>query len=120
MTATDRFTPRNIYLYVVCLIALVIAIFAAVNLVRSTVELLYPDRGYYYGYVVEPGKTIDPAERQRQEDSALDSQRRQAVLSLVGSATTLLVAAPVYVFHWRRIERELPPRTPTGATPTQP
>ncbi len=114
MTAHDRFTPRNIYLYLVCLIALVIAIFAAVSLVRSTVELLYPDPGYY-GYISDPNKPIDAAEQQRQVDAAISSQRRQAVLSIVGSATTLLVAAPVYVFHWRRIVRELPTGKTDGA-----
>ncbi len=117
MTAHDRFTPRNIYLYLVCLIALVIALFAAVNLVRAVVELIYPDPGYF-GYIGhEPGAPVDSAETKRQLDAAADSQRRQAVLSLVGSATTLLVAVPVWVFHWRRIQREQPTATPVADGP---
>ena len=117
MTAHDRFTPRNIYLYLVCLIALVIAIFAAVNLVRAAVELIYPDPGYYGYYGGDPAKPGDPDEIQRQMDAAADSQRRQAVLSLVGSATTLAVAVPVWVFHWRRIQREQPTATPVTDGP---
>lgn len=110
MAVQERLTLRNVYLYLVCLITLVISVFAAVNLVRSTVELLYPDPGYY-GYEPysdkEPG--ISKAEQRRREDAARDSQRRQAVLGLVGSGTTLLIAGPIYLYHWRRVQTELQP-----------
>jgi hypothetical protein len=116
VSAQDRLTLRNVYLYLVCLITLVVAIFAAVSLVRSVVALAYPDPGAYgyYGYYPpEPGmegQSIDEEERQRQEQLAEDSARRQALLDVVGSATTLLIAAPVYVYHWRRVQAELPGR----------
>jgi hypothetical protein len=112
MAGQERLPLRNIYLYLVCLITLVISIFAAVNLVRGVVELLYPDPGYY-GYS-EPAKEqgIDQAERERQEQAAKDSQRRQAVLNLVGAGTMLVIAGPVYVYHWRRVQSELGQRQP--------
>jgi hypothetical protein len=107
----ERLTLRNVYLYLVCLVTLVMSIFAAVSLVRSTVELLYPDPGFYaYGPDKEPG--ISEQEQQRRERAARDSQRRQAVLSLVGSGTLLLLAGPLYAYHWRRVQRELPARSP--------
>jgi len=116
----ERLTLRNLYLYLVCLVTLVMSIFATVSLVRGTVELLYPDPGYYaYSETKEPG--VSDAELQRRERSARESQRRQAVLSLVGSGTLLLVAGPVYAYHWRRVQRELPtrsPQSPDGAPPT--
>ncbi len=40
--AQDRLTLRNAYLYLVCLITLVVSLFAAVSLVRSVVGLAYP------------------------------------------------------------------------------
>ena len=116
MSAQDRLTLRNVYLYLVCLITLVVAIFAAVSLVRSVVALAYPDPGaygYYPYYPAEPGmegQSIDEEERARQEQLAEDTARRQALLDVVGSATTLLIAAPVYVYHWRRVQAELPSR----------
>ena len=106
-----------------CLITLIISIFAAVNLVRSTVELLYPDPNYYgYSEPVRADGTVDglsKAERRRQEEAGRDSQRRQAVLGLVGSATTLVIAVPLYAYHWRRVQSELPPRSaePVAAGP---
>jgi hypothetical protein len=110
--ASDRLTLRNAYLYLVCLITLVVSLFAAVSLVRSTVGVFYPDPGYY-GYFPDPASPdggMSDEEIQRQEELAKDSQRRQEVLSLVGSATTLLIAGPVYVYHWRRVQSELPAR----------
>ncbi len=112
MAVQDRVTLRNLYLYLVCLITLVVSLFAAVSLVRSTVGLFYPDPGYFGYYEPAGGSGDGPSEEEiaRQEELARDSQRRQEVLSLVGSATTLLIAGPVYVYHWRRVQSELPPR----------
>ena len=116
VAVTERLTLRNLYLYLVCLITLVVSLFAAVSLVRSVVELLYADPGYYYS---EPagldgkGSGISERERQRQKDLAEDQSRRQAVLGIVGSGTTLLIAGPLYVYHWRRVQQELPARRPS-------
>lgn len=118
MPVQERLTLRNVYLYLVCLITLVISIFAAVLLVRNTVELFYPDPGYY-GYVPKD-MGISEEEQRRAEDAARDSQRRQTVLGIVGSGTTLLIAGPLYAYHWRRVQRELPlrqPQPPAGAPP---
>jgi hypothetical protein len=107
VAASERISLRELYLYLVCLVTLVISLFAAVNLVRSGVELAYPDPGAYGWY--EPGEggaDLDEAERARQEQLARDSQRRYAVLGLVSAGTTLLVAAPAYVYHWRRVQEE--------------
>jgi hypothetical protein len=112
MAVQDRLTLRNVYLYLVCLITLVVSIFAAVSLVRSTVGLFYPDPGYY-GYYPDPASPDGgPSEEEiaRQEELAKDTQQRQEVLNVVGSATTLLIAGPLYVYHWRRIQAELPSR----------
>jgi hypothetical protein len=122
--ATDRLTLRNVYLYLVCLITLVVSLFAAVSLVRSSVGVFYPDPGYY-GYYPDPASPEGgPSEEEieRQEELAKDSQRRQEILSLVGSATTLLIAGPLYVYHWRRVQSELAPRTgdPTTSGPPIP
>ncbi len=117
MAVQERLTLRNVYLYLVCLITLVVSLFAAVQLVRGAVGLAYPDPGYYGGYygypppVDESGEQISEAELERQEEIARDSQRRQEILGLVSSGTTLLIAGPLYLYHWRRVQSELPQRT---------
>ena len=121
MPAQDRLTLRNAYLYLVCLITLVVSLFAAVQLVRGVVAVAYPDPGAYghYGYPppVDPaGEEIREEELRRQEEIARESQRRNEVLGLVGSGATLLIAGPLYLYHWRRIQAELPGR-PDAGTP---
>lgn len=108
MATRDRLVLRNIYLYLVCLISLVITIFAAVNLVSALVELLYPDPGYPF---YEPVKNAasDPADTVARVAAALNSARRQSILALVSAGTTLLIAVPVYFYHWRRVQRENKP-----------
>ena len=119
MSVQERITLRNVYLYLVCLITLVITIFAAVSVVRHIVGLAYPDPGYYGAAPTPSGTDATTAREQAQQQKvARDSQRRQEVLGLVGSATLLIIAAPVYGYHWRRVQTELAPRAermaPTG------
>ena len=106
-STADRRSLRELYLYLVCLVTLVISLFAAVRLVGSVVELAYPDPQAGGWYEAGPvGGDLDAAERERQEDLSRQSQRRAAVLSLVSAGTTLLVAGPVYAYHWRRVQSE--------------
>ena len=117
MPASDRLSLRELYLYLVCLVTLVVSLFAAVGLVRGVVELLYPDPATYAW--IEPGpagEDMDDAERARQEQLGRESQRRQAVIGLVGSATTLAIAGPVYVYHWRQVQTERSRRDPETVT----
>ncbi|MBN1192197.1 MAG: hypothetical protein JXA36_00680 [Coriobacteriia bacterium] len=106
--AKDRWSLRNIYMYLVCLITLIMVIVAAVGLVRSSVELAYPDPGYYMDKPLdddgEPVYSEEEWERQMEAQEA--SSRRYAVLSLVGNAAMVLIAGPLYVYHWRKIEVE--------------
>ena len=126
--AVERPTLRNVYLYLVCLITLVVSLFAAVSLVRAVVSVAYPDPyNYGYGYYpMDPAmEDVDPAEIERQQQIAEDGARRQALLDVVSSATTLLIAGPLYVYHWRRVQKELPTSIgtavpPAGAGPVPP
>lgn len=104
--ASERWSLRNIYLYLVCLITLIMVIVAAVGLVRSGVELVYPDPGYYSAPIKDDTSGITAEERQKELDSQKEQSRRQAILNLVGNGAMLLVAGPVYLYHWRKIEVE--------------
>ena len=114
MSVSSTWSLRNLYLYLVCLITLVIVIFASVNLVRAVIELAYPDPGYYITVPVSPdGKpSADRSELELQQKNQLQQTTRYSVLSLVSSGTLLLVAGPLWIFHWRKIERK-----PSNATP---
>lgn len=107
MDARNAWTPRNIYLYLVCLITLVITIFALTNAVRSVVGLVYPEPRQVIAPRL-PGETPD-GDAALQEEQAEFQRRwsqRQAVLSLVGNGALLIVSVPLYRYHWRAIGRE--------------
>lgn len=115
--ASSRWSLRNIYLYLVCLITLIMVIVSVVGLVRDTVRLIYPEVGYYYETPVDKGGTNGLTEEEITKQRELDRQRaqQQAVYSIVGNAAMLLVAGPLYVYHWRKIEVEHTDSTDTPA-----
>lgn len=127
----NAWSLRHIYLYLVCLITLIMAIVATVGVVRSVVDLFYPQP--IPAYVVAPVPTALPAAGEAQptpspeeiaarqkEEYAVQQQWaiRSAVLNLVGNAAMLAIAGPLYLYHWRKIERERTtgPDVPPGPT----
>lgn len=109
MNRADSWSLRHAYLYLVCIVTLIMAIIATVSLVRSAVELAYPQPTA----VVEPLK-IGPdvadagaaAIAREQQVYQEEWSKRSAVLTLVGNVTMLLLAGPLYLYHWRKIGRE--------------
>lgn len=117
MATYDRANLRSAYLYLVCLVTLVLTIFAAVNLVRDVTRLAYPDPGYYGFEVPAKGSGTSEQDLERQEERARESQRRQAVQGVVGSGAMLIIAVPVYLYHWRRVQEESRPARPVTPDP---
>lgn len=91
-----RIDWRSLYLYAVCLITLMVCLFSLVSLIRSGINAVYPDPAY-----------VDPYATKPQVNSAViaaqvkDQNQRQAIKSMVDAVTTLVIAGPLYVYHWR-------------------
>ena len=98
----DRFDWRSLYLYAVCLITLMVCLFSLVSLVRNGVNAVFPDSGYI-DPVVQPGVTKADALLSRANQ--LHQNRRNALMSLVDSFTTILIAGPLYFYHWRMVRK---------------
>lgn len=88
----------SLYIYAVSLITILICLFSLVAIVRGVVDALWPDPGYFDPYNV-PKESALSAEEVRQ--NFIDQNRRAAVKSIVTSLSTLLVAGPLYLYHWR-------------------
>ncbi|MFP3897524.1 MAG: hypothetical protein ACLFV5_11905 [Anaerolineales bacterium] len=105
----ETWTLRNIYLYLVCLITLMMVIFATTNTVRTAVELIYPNpqSEIIYQYETPPGEAreMDEERLAEQREARRRADRRRSILELIGNGTLLLIAAPLYVYHWQKIER---------------
>jgi hypothetical protein len=87
---------RSLYLYAVCLITLMVCLFSLVSLIRSGINVAYPDPAYIDPY--NPTPKVDSAVVAAQLE---DQNRRQAVKSMIDALTTLIIAGPLYVYHWR-------------------
>ena len=87
---------RSLYLYAVCLITLMVCLFSLVSLIRSGINVAYPDPAYVDPYATAP--KVDSAVIAAQ---LKDQNQRQAVKSMIDALTTLIIAGPLYVYHWR-------------------
>ncbi|SRR5690554_4266305 len=110
---------RQTYYYLVCFATLIMIIIGIVGAVRNALDLALPEVPHrpsaadmYQRYprpAAEQGTEL-PFTREELEAMAeeeAETFRRQAVRrairSLIGSLALVLVAAPVYLYHWRRV-----------------
>ena len=95
-----RIDWRSLYLYAVCLITLMVCLFSLVSLIRSGINVAYPDPPYLDAY--NPAPKVDSVVVAAQIE---DQNRRQAVKSMVDAFTTLIIAGPLYLYHWRLVRK---------------
>lgn len=97
---------RRLYLYAVCFTALLLMIFSAIRLSGVLVEALTPVPPPLppspVGVLPRGEKEGVAAEQKRQE--AYDRRRR--IVEGVQSGVTLVIAVPIYLYHWRLARRE--------------
>jgi hypothetical protein len=121
MNTRNIWEPRTIYLYLVCLITLIMIIISGTNGVRAVVELAYPEPELNVPSVeVLPapgGETARPV----QPESAEQRQLRQAwtvrnaIINLSGNLAMLLLAGPIYLYHWRKVRQIAKAETALGS-----
>ena len=91
---------RSLYLYAVCLVTLLVVIFSTVALVNALVNLAFPDPAYVDPYATKANMP-DPALLQQQEDNS----QRQALKNIFTTFSTMAIATPVYIYHWRQARK---------------
>lgn len=112
---------RQTYYYLVCFATLLMVIIGTAQAVRNTLDLVLPTDPYTPSaldlrerYGPRPGVAAeDPAyTREELEEMAREEaerQRRQQhrndLRNLLGNLALVLIAAPVYVYHWRHVRR---------------
>lgn len=109
---------RTVYLYLVSFVTLMMIIFGTVDLIRAAVAIAYPPPVYTPGpleikYRSSNDSTITPemaAEQARlEEERERQRQRYDQARRLASAVSLLAVALPLYLYHWRQIQRELDP-----------
>ncbi|MEW6308393.1 MAG: hypothetical protein AB1492_05050 [Bacillota bacterium] len=104
------FSVRQIYLYAVSFATLMMLIFGTVNVINNVVDLIYQDPSLNPRFVAPKQLGPDPApvDPEAQAAEALRFQRQQlywVLRRLVQSLALVLVALPVYVYHWRKLQQ---------------
>lgn len=92
----DRVDWRSLYIYAVCLITLLVTLFATVSLITSIMNAVFPDPGYIDVYA-KPDNAPSVALLAQQEAN----NQVQALKRIFTSFTTIAIAAPLYLYHWR-------------------
>ncbi len=91
---------RSLYLYAVCLVTLLVVLFSTVALVNAIVNFAFPDPAYVDPYATKANMP-DPALLQQQEENS----QRQALKNIFTTFSTMAIATPVYIYHWRQARK---------------
>ncbi len=94
----DRIGWRSLYLYAVCLITLLVVLFSVVSFINSATGIFFADHVYSNPYPepMKPGMTGEIIARQQ-----VDNNVRSSIRGMIKSFTTIVIAAPLYFYHWR-------------------
>lgn len=105
---------RSIYLYLVSLVTLIMIIIGTVQLIQTVVDFVYPPPTYYPGPVelknryqmqgVELSPQAIEEQARIERENAWRSQRYYSVKRLANSLALLVVAGPLYIYHWRKAQ----------------
>lgn len=85
---------RSVYLYAVSLITLMVCLFSLVSAVRNGILIGYPESSF-----------VDVNATAAAKLSQIDLNRRNSIMNLVNDLTTLVIAGPIYRYHWRRTQK---------------
>lgn len=99
---------RNIYLYLVCFATLIMTIASTIGLIQSFANMYFPVDYSYYSSPGEIGKEVPEQKIITEENKRIQERNRsnENMRQLIGSAAGILVAFPVFIYHWRKIEKE--------------
>ena len=91
---------RSLYLYAVCLITLLVVLFSTVALINSIMNAVFPDPAYIDVYSKPENAPAADLLAQQEENNQI-----RAIKSIFTSFTTLAIAAPLYLYHWRQTKK---------------
>lgn len=100
-----KFDLRLLYLYLFSFVGLLIVVIGSIRLVdlglKATV-FKEADKFEYYG-AKAPGEVMNPEEEKARAER---EQVRQRQRELTGSVSMIVVGLPLYLYHWRTIQKE--------------
>jgi len=102
---------REVYFYIVCLIAIVIFIIGLVGLSDGIINYLKPNTYIYQEkmpYQAQyPNLSDEEIDKLMQEQIAnsLANERSFALKSILRNAIMIVIAIPLFAFHWKKAQQ---------------
>ena len=104
---------RNIYLYLVCFVSIVLIIFGLISFINSLVDIFLDTSYYPIGktefsspYAKDSGiSNADykaQLEKEREQQKVIEKNNK--IKRCINSLSIFIVALPFYIYHWRKIE----------------
>ncbi|WP_034429220.1 hypothetical protein [Caldisalinibacter kiritimatiensis] len=119
---TKKFNLRSLYLYLVCLITLIIFIVSLIQTVDNLMDVVLVNDGYIQTYEIYKEKyrnrgdnpetvySKTEEEIQKEYDAYVereqDRQKRMNIKGLVSSISAALIAGAFWIYHWRKVQKE--------------
>ncbi len=103
---SDRFNWRSLYLYAICFITLLVCLFSLVAVIKGLVAFIYPDLSYIDPYRMTPEPKVDSATVLANQANQIEQAHRYTVRRIIDSLTMFIIAALLYLFHWRQIQAD--------------
>ena len=91
---------RSLYLYAVCLITLLVVLFSTVALINAIMNAVFPDPAYIDVYSKPENAPSADLLAQQEENNQV-----RAIKSIFTSFTTIAIATPLYLYHWRQAKK---------------
>lgn len=91
---------RSLYLYAVCLITLMVVLFSTVELINAIMNSVFPDPAYVDVYAKPENAPSADLLAQQKENNQI-----RAIKNIFSSFTTIAIAAPLYLYHWRQTKK---------------
>ena len=91
---------RSLYLYAVCLITLLVVLFSTVALINAIMNAVFPDPAYIDIYSKPENAPAADLLAQQEENNQIPASKM-----IFTSFTTIAIAAPLYLYHWRQTKK---------------
>lgn len=107
---TGKWDIRRIYLYLVSFATLMMMIVGTVQFLQGIVNISYPQPGPTYSEIemkYSPNDNVKkptPEELKERATAERAQQRYYEIRSMINNLILFLVALPVYLYHWRKIQ----------------
>lgn len=93
---------RNIYLYLVSFVSLIMILMGIIFTVQNTTDVIFPTNYYYEGYPQEKENSFSAESKKIYEENRNMENKKNVAKAI----TVVVVALPTFAYHWRLIEKE--------------